>query len=135
VRKAPRQTSGRPIPAAAWVTAAVLATVLQWGLFFTVTGVPVAYALEPGVLFELVWPVLVGALLAWGLASAGTKLPDLPVGDISARGAVSIERVLSRLAGRIARFETHAHQWQMSSLALAMALIAFVALQAWLTPR
>ena len=134
VRRSARQAERGSIPAAAWITAVGVATILQWSLFSAVTGLSAAYALKPGVLLELLWPVAIGALVAWGLAAAGTRLPQLPPGDISAHGATVIDTTLSRLAVLITRFEARAHQWPVSSLALAVALILFIALQAWLGP-
>ena len=119
----------------AWIGAAIAATLLQWSLFAAVTGVSASYALTPEVLFELVWPIAVGAAVAGGLAAAGTQLPRLSPGDIGAQFIAIIERQAPRLASLMTRFETQAHQWQVSTLTMAAALILFVALQAVLGPR
>jgi formate hydrogenlyase subunit 3/multisubunit Na+/H+ antiporter MnhD subunit len=131
VRRAAEPAAGDRLPALAWVAAGAVATILQWSLFAAVMGVSASYALKPGVLLELLWPVAAGALLFWMLAAAGTQLPRLPPGDISARGAGVIGSSLSRFAGLVTRFETRAHQWQVSSLVLAAALVIFVGLQVW----
>lgn len=120
---------------AAWMIAAIASTVLQWSLFAAVTGVSASYALTPGVLFELFWPIAAGGLVAWGLAAAGTQLPRISPGDIGAQLIAFIERQASRLAILVTRFETQSHQWPVSTLTLAAALILFVALQAVLGPR
>ena len=135
VRRAAHPTMERDIPATAWIVAALVATVLQWSLFATVTGVSPDYALKPGVLAELSWPVAAGAVLAWGMMAAGTQLPRLPPGDVSAAAAAMLARRASWLADLATRFETRAHQWQVSALSLAMALIVFVMMQAWLLLR
>ncbi|MEI7599303.1 MAG: hypothetical protein WCJ41_08265 [Aestuariivirga sp.] len=120
---------------AAWIAAAIAATLLQWSLFAAVTGVSATYALTPGVLFELAWPIAAGAVVAWGLAAAGTQLPRFSPGDTGAQFIAVIERQAPRLAILVTRFETQAHQWQVSTLTMAAALILFVALQALLGPR
>ncbi len=120
---------------AAWIAAMIAATLLQWSLFASVTGVSATYALTPEVLFELAWPIAAGAVIAWGLAAAGTQLPRLSPGDVGAKFIAVIERQAPRLASLMTRFETQAHQWQVSTLTMAAALILFVALQAVLGPR
>jgi hypothetical protein len=87
------------------------------------------------VLFELAWPIAAGAVIAWGLAAAGTQLPRLSPGDVGARFIAVIEQQAPRLASLMTRFETQAHQWPVSTLTMAAALILFVALQAVLGPR
>lgn len=128
---------GKPeqAPAAAGVAAAVAATLLPWGLFEAVTGLPAGYALTPGVLFDLAWPIVLGALVAAAFAAAGTQLPHAAPGDIGARLIAALERQAGRLANAVVRAETQAHQWPVSTLALAAALILFVALQTVFGPR
>lgn len=131
--------AGRPkqdlMSPAAWMAAVISATLLQWNLFVAVTGVSGTYALKPEVLFELAWPIVAGAVIAWGLAAAGTQLPRVSPGDIGAQFIAVLERQASRLASLLTRFETQAHQWPVSTLTLAAALILFVAWQAVLSTR
>lgn len=115
---------------AAWIAVAIAATLLPWSLFAAVTGVPAGYALAPGVLFDLAWPVALGAVVAWGHAAAGTDLPRIAPGDAGAQAIAAIERLASRLASLAVRFEVRAHQWQVSTLTLAMALLVLVAMHA-----
>ncbi|MCA3554410.1 proton-conducting transporter membrane subunit [Aestuariivirga sp.] len=125
----------QPLSPAAWIAAVIAATLLQWTLFAAVTGDSARSALRPGALFDLAWPVAAGAALAWGLAALGTRLPAFPPGDIGERLIAIIERQATRIASAILRAETQAHQWQVSTLALAAALILFVALQTVFGPR
>lgn len=127
------QPDGVGLSPAAWIGAAIVATALQWSLFKAVTGETAAYALKPGVLFELLWPVATGALIAWGLMAAGTQLPRLSPGDIGAQALALIERTSRRFGNLVVNVETGAHQWSASSLVLAAALIVFVGLQAWIS--
>lgn len=134
-----RLAAGNPkqdqLSPAAWMIAAIASTVLQWSLFAAVTGVSTSYALTPAVLFEFSWPIAAGVLIAWGLAAAGTPLPRISPGDIGAQFITFMERQAPRLANLVTRFETQSHQWPVSTLTLAAALILFVALQAVLGPR
>ena len=134
VRRATPSADRASISAAAWVGAVTAATVLQWSLFSAVTGVSAAYALKPGVIFELLLPVVVGALIAWALAATDRKRPQLPPGDISAHAAGFIERASPRLAGLATRLETEMRRWPVSSLALVVTLIVLVAMQALRVP-
>ena len=128
-----QQAAGGVMPAAAWIAAMLAATLLQWILFAAVAGVSASYALKPAVILDLMWPVAVGALLSRAMAAAGTQFPRLPPGDIGAQGLAAMERSASWIASLTTRLEFRAHQWSISSLVLAMALIVFVGLQAWMT--
>jgi formate hydrogenlyase subunit 3/multisubunit Na+/H+ antiporter MnhD subunit len=127
-----RQPAAGAIPAVAWLAAALAATLLQWGLFAEVAGVSPSYALKPNVILELLWPVAAGALLAWTMAALGTQLPRLPPGDIGAAALAVMERNATQIASFTTRLEFRAHQWSVSSLVLAVVLIVFVGLQAWM---
>jgi hypothetical protein len=124
-----------PIPHAAWMAAGVAATLLPWSLFAAATGVSATHAVKPAVLIDLAWPLAAGAAIAWVFAAAGTRAPQLAPGDIGACAIAVIERKAPRLARLATRFEAHAHQWPVSTLTLAVALILFVALQALFGPR
>lgn len=122
-----RGARGESLPAAAWIITGVVATVLQWSLFAAVTGVSPGYMLKPGVLFELAWPIAAGALIAWGLAAAGTQAPRLPPGDIGAAGIALIERASRQIVPMMVAFEQGARRWQVSTLLIAAAVLAFAA--------
>ncbi len=129
------QASRDALPTGAWMAALVIATLLQWSLFDAVTGATAGYAGKPVILLELVWPVAVGTLVAWAGAAAGTQLPLLQPGDVSAALIAIIERATTGFATFASRFETRAHQWQVSTLAMAMGLILFAATQMLFGPR
>ncbi|MCA3561457.1 MAG: hypothetical protein IOC82_10575 [Aestuariivirga sp.] len=135
VRAAAQDPKPQLLSPAAWIAAVIAATPLQWSLFAAVTGASANSALRPEVLFDLAWPVAAGAALGWALAAAGTQLPQLPPGDIGARLIAALERQAGRLASAVVRAETQAHQWPVSTLTLAAALILFVALQTVFGPR
>ncbi|PZF77303.1 hypothetical protein DK847_08250 [Aestuariivirga litoralis] len=135
VKAAPAAAKQEPLPGWAWIAAGLAATLLMWSLFGAVTGVAAGYALKPGVLFELGWPVAAGAAIAWALAAAGTQLPRIEPGDVGARAIAIAEREAPRLARLATRFEIRAHQWQVSTLTLAVVLILWVVLQGWLAPH
>lgn len=131
LRAAPGQPKRDALPAAAWIGLVIAATLLQWGLFAAVTGVPAAYALKPAMLFELAWPVLVGAVIAAGLGKAATQLPRVVPGDIGAQIITLGEGQAPRLASLATALESRARLWPASTLVLAGLLILFVVVQAW----
>jgi len=125
LRQAGRRVPGEALPAAAWIVTGIAATLLQWSLFAAVTGVSATYALKPAVLFDLAWPIAAGALVAWGLAAAGTQIPRLPPGDIGAAGITLLERAGNRLAPLVTALERDARRWQVSSLLIGVAVVLF----------
>ncbi len=125
LRQAGRRVPGDALPVVAWIVTGIVATLLQWSLFAAVTGVSATYALKPGVLFDLAWPVAAGALVAWGLAAAGTQIPRLPPGDVGAAGIALVERASNRAAPLVTAFERGARRWQISSLLIAAAVVLF----------
>ncbi len=120
------------IPSRAWIATGVAAWLLQWTLFAAVTGAPVSDALQPGAMIEFSWPVLAGAILAFGLAAAGTQAPHVAPGDSGARAIARLEDTAARLASLVVRAEDMSRQWPASTLALSAAAVAIVALTSWL---
>lgn len=125
LRAAPGQPKRDTLAAAAWIVLAIAATLLQWNLFAAVTGVSADYALKPGVLFDLAWPIALGGLIGWGLSAAGTQAPRLPPGDIGAAAIDMIEHASQRIAPRISQLEQRSRHWPVSSLLLVVTLIVF----------
>lgn len=122
------RTAQDTIPFTYWVATAIAATLLQWMLFSAATGLAATYALTPGVIIDLLWPVLAGALLTWMIAAAGLKLPQLPPGDAADAVLRSLARPSERLAAVAADIESRARQWPASALILVAAAITFAVL-------
>ena len=66
-----------------WLVTAVAAIVVPWVLYLVLSLGAVAEILAPKALWASLWPVAVGAGLAWLLARAGDRLPRVPPGDIA----------------------------------------------------
>ncbi len=79
-------------------------------------------ALAPAALWKVLWPVLLGGVLAVGLRRWGHRLPRIPEGDVVvasgvvARAAAACGAVLERADGLL-------RQWAIASLSLLMVAI------------
>lgn len=122
------ERSGTSSMAPAWLAAAIAATVLPYTFFSGITGYPLSYAFTPDVLFDLAWPIALGALLAWLASRASILIPELPAGDVTEPIMRWIDRATGRVSALITERETVSKQWQVSSSALILALCALVLL-------
>ena len=100
-----------------------LATVLVPWLLYPVAGGHFADALTPSALFEALWPVLVGAVLALGLRHWGDRLPRVPEGDIVMAGEAAF-RASYVVGAALERVDIQLRQWPAASLALVMLVVA-----------
>jgi formate hydrogenlyase subunit 3/multisubunit Na+/H+ antiporter MnhD subunit len=120
----------------AWLFVFVLALLLPWLLFDVVTGLPAAYALTPGVLLDLGWPVALGLMLGWALAAAGFLASSTPTngaetrGDLAADAGFSAGSAVAWLAAPLSRFETSSREWPVSSSLLIVVVLVFALLSA-----
>lgn len=95
----------------AWLFVFVLALLLPWLLFDVATGLAAAYALTPGVLLDLGWPVALGLIVGWALAAMGLMASANPTSSVETRGDIAAHAGLSSgpaaawLAARLSRFE------------------------------
>jgi formate hydrogenlyase subunit 3/multisubunit Na+/H+ antiporter MnhD subunit len=75
-----------------WLVAALAALLVPWGIHLAGEEGALAYALAPAILWEQLWPVLLGALGALALAR-WVRLPALPEGDLVVLGEGAARRV------------------------------------------
>ena len=102
-----------------WMLMFVAALVVPW-MLYSATGVGTwSDALQPAILWEALWPVLIGAGLALGLWRWGRYLPRVPEGDIVVMGQPAM-RVVVRCAEALERVEGVLRQWPVASLSLLM---------------
>ncbi len=117
----------------AWLFIFALAMLLPWLLFDVVTGLPAAYAVSPGALFDLGWPVAAGLLIGGGIAAAGLTA-SRPATEVRTRGDVLMKLwdVLDHAAPssvqRLARFEAASRQWTTSSSLLVLVMLVLTIL-------
>lgn len=119
-----RPPAGMLLP---WLGLALAALLLPWVLFAPAGG-DWAEALKPGALWDGLWPVLLGAALAWVLGRWGDRLPCLPEGDI----IVPLQQLLraAPASTRLAAIETTLRRWPVAGLSLLLVAFA-VGLLLW----
>jgi formate hydrogenlyase subunit 3/multisubunit Na+/H+ antiporter MnhD subunit len=100
-----------------WMLMFVAAIGVPWTLY-SVTGMGTGYdALQPGILWAALWPLLIGAGLALGLWRWGRYLPRVPEGDIVVVGQLAM-RVIVRWGDVLERAEGVLRQWPVAGLSL-----------------
>jgi formate hydrogenlyase subunit 3/multisubunit Na+/H+ antiporter MnhD subunit len=116
-------TGGR----SAWLFIFMLAMLLPWLLFDIVTGLPAPYALGPGALFDLGWPVATGLLIGWGLAAMGL-LASRSGSDPLMRLWDALDHAAPLIVQRLAGFEAASRRWTTSSALLILVMLTFTIL-------
>lgn len=104
-----------------WTTAAALLLPYLLFPFIGAFGDAVSFAK----LWDGLWPVLVGAVLAHGLARISDHLPRVPVGDTIVVGEAAFERSLAS-ARLFVRIDALLSRWSAAGLALLAITIALV---------
>jgi formate hydrogenlyase subunit 3/multisubunit Na+/H+ antiporter MnhD subunit len=112
VRQKP--TVGLVLP---WLAVSAASVALPWMLFASVTGTSLTDQHSLYVLWESLWPVLVGAGLAFVLRDWLQTLPRLPVGDIAILFKEMIP-VATRLSVTAEQIETRLRDWPIAVLSL-----------------
>ena len=107
-----------------WAALAVAALLVPW-LMFRAVGSP-AEALEPAKLWDAVWPMLIGAVVAAGVWAVRDRLPCIPAGDIVVAEEAAFRASLS-LGAAFERADRGLREWQAAGLALLMVALALVA--------
>ncbi|HSS84439.1 MAG TPA: proton-conducting transporter membrane subunit, partial [Reyranella sp.] len=120
-----RQTEQPAAPAglaAPWQVMALASVAVPW-LLYPLAGGHLADALTPGALFDALWPVLIGAALAFVLRCWENRLPHLPAGDIVGAAETAF-RASYIIGGASERADGLLRQWPMAGLSLlAIALV------------
>jgi hypothetical protein len=107
-----------------WLAMAAAALVLPWLLHPLTDLGPTVAAITPKALWASLWPVALGAGLAFALRGWAERLPKIPQGDI----AEMIDHALrAALAGGPLsdRFDAVIRAWPAATLALLLTAIAF----------
>jgi formate hydrogenlyase subunit 3/multisubunit Na+/H+ antiporter MnhD subunit len=107
-----------------WAALAVAALLLPW-LMFAAVGSP-AEAFEPAKLWDAVWPMLIGAVLAAGLWAVGDRLPRIPAGDIVVAEEAAFRASLS-LGPVFERADRGVREWPAAGLCLLVIALALAA--------
>lgn len=116
--------------AAPWLAAAFAALAVPWALFPMAGSGPRLAALGPAALWGAVWPVLLGAAVAYAVWGSRMRIPRAPPGDIVVAGEAAVRAAVRRGAA-IERLDERLRQWPVAGLALlALALLFAAALAA-----
>jgi multicomponent Na+:H+ antiporter subunit A len=121
----------REVPAPAelvvpWLAIALAAVAVPWALYPAVAGASFHDALAPRALWEALWPVLVGGLLAVALRRWARFVPRVPEGDVLAVG-VRAARASNHLSASMERMDEQLRRWPAAGvcfLALTVLLVA-----------
>lgn len=112
-----------------WLALALASLIVPW-LMYPVLGADAADTLKPDAVFEALWPILIGAALAFGLWAFGNWLPLIPEGDMITRQEAAFRASLS-LGKRFEDVDLRLRQWPaagLSLLAIALVLTAAAAI-------
>jgi formate hydrogenlyase subunit 3/multisubunit Na+/H+ antiporter MnhD subunit len=107
-----------------WAALSVAALLVPW-LIFAAIGNP-AEALDLAKLWDAIWPMLVGAVVAAGVWVVGDRLPRIPAGDIVVAEETAFRASLS-LGPMFERADRGLREWPAAGLALLMVALALAA--------
>jgi formate hydrogenlyase subunit 3/multisubunit Na+/H+ antiporter MnhD subunit len=119
------QSAASAVMALAWLVVAAASVAVPWTLYphLARDGASVPEALAPKELWATLWPVLVGGLVAVGLARRAWALPRMPERHVSRlrQGAASAAR---NLGAAMEMLDGHLRQWPVAGvLFLALTVI------------
>ncbi|MBL8526505.1 MAG: hypothetical protein JNL68_02355 [Burkholderiales bacterium] len=106
-----------------WLVMAMASIAVPWVLYYAAPLGVLPDPLAPKYLWEALWPVAIGAVLAAVLARAGDRLPRIPEGDI----AVAIDAAAHAAvtgSGRVERLDGVLRQWPAAGVSLLAVAIA-----------
>jgi len=109
-----------------WLAVAFASIAVPWALYPAALGASLRDALAPGTIWEALWPLLVGAVLAIAFKQRAQELPRVPEGDVLA----VVERAapaLRRAAASSERIDTWLRQWPVAGVLLLVLTIALAA--------
>ena len=121
---ATERAGGPPLRLWSWAALAVAALLLPW-LMFPAIG-SAAEALEPTKLWDAVWPMLIGAVVAAGLWATRDRLPRIPAGDIVVAEEAAFRASLS-LGPMFERADRGLREWPAAGLCLLLIALALAA--------
>lgn len=107
-----------------WLAMAAASIAVPWALYLTLPMGTLTEAFAPKALWYALWPVLVGGVLAVGLARWGDRLPRVPEGDV----AVALDCATHVAAGwsvAVERADTALRRWSAAGLSLLLLAILF----------
>jgi formate hydrogenlyase subunit 3/multisubunit Na+/H+ antiporter MnhD subunit len=110
-----------------WLAMALAAVAVPWNLFSPLGFGTPAEALAPALLWEALWPVLLGGVLAVGLRRWQHRLPRLPEGDLLVP-AEAAARAMRGWGGVLDRAEGLLRRWPIAGISLLALVVLLGAL-------
>ena len=105
-----------------WLAMAVASIAVPWIMYpLAGLGSP-SDALAPAALWKVLWPVLLGGVLAVGLWRWGHRLPRIPEGDVVVASRAAA-RVAAASGAVLERWDSLLRQWAVASLSLLVVAI------------
>ena len=108
-----------------WLSLALAAVLVPWLLYVLIPINSLAQALAPSALWDGLWPLLIGVLLAMGLERWRKHLPTIPAGDIAIL-LMTFGRANTALGAWSERFDYVVRRWVVATITLIMLVILFV---------
>jgi formate hydrogenlyase subunit 3/multisubunit Na+/H+ antiporter MnhD subunit len=106
-----------------WLAMAIASIAIPWVLYYYAPLGAMPDPFAPKHLWEALWPVAIGAMLAVVLARAGDRLPRIPEGDIAV-GIDAAARSAVAWSGRFERVDGVLRQWPAAGVSLLVLAIA-----------
>jgi hypothetical protein len=106
-----------------WLAMAAAALLLPWLLYAPAGLGDASAALDPEALWQALWPVALGAALAFALRGRADALPAVPEGDIAA-GLAPATRLALRAGAYFEGLDRVLRGWTAASVALLLVAIA-----------
>ena len=106
-----------------WLSMAAAALLLPWLLYAPAGLGDASSALGAAALWQALWPVALGAAIAFALRGRADALPAIPEGDIAATLAPAT-RVSLRVGRRLGDLDGYLRGWAVASVALVLVAIA-----------
>jgi hypothetical protein len=116
------ETTPRAALSLSWLATALASVVLPWALFPTLDITSWHDALAPGALWDALWPILVGGILAVALRQWDSHLPRIPAGDMLA-ASQSAFRAARNLGRAMERIDEHLRRWPVAGVLLAVCAV------------
>jgi formate hydrogenlyase subunit 3/multisubunit Na+/H+ antiporter MnhD subunit len=106
-----------------WPVIALGAVLLPWALYPAVGDV--SKTLQPSNVFDALWPVAVGAVLAIALSRTGLSFPQVPAGDTVVLYERAFRRLLA-LGPRLETLEGRLRQWPAAGISLLLVVLSLL---------
>ena len=107
-----------------WLALALASVVLPWALYLAIPIDTLPTAIAPQAIWSALWPVLIGAALAFALHRYRSYLPRIPAGDVG--GLLRpLERAGAALGAVLESADTLVRRWTVACITLVALAVVF----------